>query len=211
MAAQALPAVSLRRVTQADVPALARLYAAAFADNPAYTSVFAELRGASLEAALAWLLAKRCDLLLATHAPFLCAVTGDGQILAAAAVELRENTRLELVQAGVLGWPFLWGLASLRRALASPRHAPPGSPEVRMVAVSPATQRKGLGGAVLDAVLAEFDALRTGRGLVLGTQKEVNCGFYERRGFVRDHELNSDGEWTTSWVMTRPAQETAKA
>ena len=80
-----------------------------------------------------------------------------------------------------------------------------------MVAVSPAVQRKGLGGTVLDAVLAEFDALRTGRGLVLGTQKEVNCGFYERHRFVRGHELNSDGGWTTSWVMTRPAQETAKA
>lgn len=210
MAAHVLPTVSLRRVTEGDVPSLARLYAAAFADNPAYTSVFADLHGASLEAALAWLLAKRCNLLLATNAPFVCSVAGDGEILAAAAVELRANTRLELVQAGVLRWPFLWGLASLRRVLAAPRHAPPGSPEVRMVAVLPAAQRKGLGGTVLDAALAEFDALQTGRGLVLGTQKEVNCGFYERHGFVRDHEMGSDGGWTT-WVMTRTSQEPGKA
>ena len=223
----------IRAATRADAPALAALYADAFEDNPAYASVFQlrDTQPARHAEALAWLFERRAVLAVASGCLFLLAEeapTGDAPappLLAAAALMplAKKPNLLAMIEAGVLEWPFRWGLPSLLRALAldgaqtgpvgetrgsEEPQLPPVVAELSMVAVRPDAQGRGIGGALLRELLARWDA--SGGGVVaLGTQRARNLPFYARAGFVQTREWHAGGY--TSWSMRRDAAPAAAA
>ena len=224
----------IRAATRTDAQALAGLYAASFDDNPAYASVFQlrETQPARHAEALAWLFERRAILAVGSGCLFLLAEeapTGDAAVAAApallAAAALMPLSKkpdfLDMLAAGVLEWPFRWGLPSLLRALAlddaqtrpvgeargaaEPERMPVVA-ELSMVAVRPDAQGRGIGGALLRELLARWDAC--GGGVVaLGTQRARNLPFYARAGFVQTREWDAGGY--TSWAMRREAASAA--
>lgn len=103
------------------------MYAAAFADNPAYRFIFSgSAAKPAPPGALQWLFERRACLLLWRKCPVLvvCAApspgaTAPGKVLAAGALvpSARKHSTLDMVRAGILTWPLFWGMASLRRVL----------------------------------------------------------------------------------------------
>ena len=223
-AAAGAPAASHahREVTLADVGELSTLYAAAFDDNPAYSSIF-QLRAsdpAAHAAALKWMFERRVALLHGAGGPFLVATDGgDGRVLAAAGIvkHSRKAGLAEMLQAGLLEWPFRWGLPSLLRALTLDNGILEGADggghdgadvkgdtegELSMVAVAPGAQGRGVGSALMKELLARWDAQRGG-ALTLGTQRRVNVTFYERLGFVVTHAREATSTQFGHWQMRR--------
>ena len=72
-----------------------------------------------------------------------------------------------------------------------------------ILSVSPESQGKGHGGALLRPGLERADA--EGLPAYLETQRERNLGFYERHGFELVEKLMIDGELPV-WLMYRPAK-----
>jgi len=121
-----LPEFSLRVATAADARPLAKLYARAFIhiNNPAYLSIFRLPQGSSrCKRALRWLFEKRVRLLVRCGAIILCAVIDSGKgpvpIAAVGTIEATQKASwFDMLVVGLLEWPLLWGLPSLKRALA---------------------------------------------------------------------------------------------
>ena len=215
----------LRAACAGDVAALASLSAAALDYNPAFDSVFALRRDdpAAHAAALRWLLERRIALLLRAQAHDVVAVDAEsGALLGGAAVvrRARKAGLWDMLQVGLLEWPFRFGFASLQRALALDALAPedpPGAPPfeglVSTVAVAPHAQGRGVGSALLRALLREWDAAGGG-ALALDTQRDINVPFYERLGFTvtraRSH-VGAHGVPNDDWAMRREAQHPAAA
>jgi len=76
-----------------------------------------------------------------------------------------------------------------------------------LLGVSPARQRQGLGGALLDAWVDRVDA--TALPAWLETDREQNLAFYGARGFEVRHELRVLG--VPVWCLERPARGTGPA
>lgn len=129
--APASPApVALALATPRDVPEAAELYAAAFADNPAYASIFSGLPDSDRPRALRWLLGRRMRALMAAGSPFVVARDPEtGRVVAAGGAVLpgRAPGMLRLLWHGLAVWPLLWGRDSMRRALHIDRLASRGS------------------------------------------------------------------------------------
>ncbi len=78
------------------------------------------------------------------------------------------------------------------------------------LAVHPDAQGRGLGTALLDAVVAHVDAEGEGRGpLTLETANPHAVGWYQRRGFDVDHRIDLGRGWgfgvdaPTTWLLSR--------
>lgn len=67
--------------------------------------------------------------------------------------------------------------------------------------VAPESRRHGIGGALLEPVLADADL--SGTPCYLETQTEQNVGFYEKRGFRVAHEAEPDLPGIRLWSMVR--------
>lgn len=242
-AAGAAAGFDIQPAAPADAAELGALYAQAFSDNPAYATIFLHPPGsAAAEAALAWLFTRRVRALLATGNTVLLAREQGGggggaprRILAAVGLVApdREPTIPQLLwHGGMAAWPCAHGLPSLLRALEvakldepltalpPPAPAPPPPPPpphtLVMMAVHPAAQRRGVGGALLSALLRAHDA-SSGARIVLATQREGNTAFYARAGFetVGTREIawapGDPRRAFTSWYMLRPSAATAAA
>ena len=208
----------LRDARPEDEAALAALYTAALDYNPAFDSVF-ELRrddpGAHSRA-LRWLFHRRVALLLAAKAHYLVALDEQsGALLGGAAIVRRAQKAglLDMLRVGLLEWPFRFGLPSLLRALArdtlppDPPGAAPFEGLVSTVAVSPDAQGRGVGSALLRALLARWDA-EGGGPLALDTQRDINVPFYERLGFrvtATVTQVGAHGVEYSDWKMRREA------
>ena len=70
-----------------------------------------------------------------------------------------------------------------------------------ILGVEPARQRLGLGGALLQPVLARAD--REGLRCYLETQKPVNVPFYQAHGFEVAAETDVPGDGPHFWLMAR--------
>ena len=206
----------LRDANPADEAELAALYTAALEYNPAFDSVF-ELRRddpAGHERALLWLFHRRVALLLAAKAHYLVAVDEHtGALLGGAAIlpRARKAGLWDMIRVGLLEWPFRFGLPSLLRALArdtlppDPPGAVPFEGLVSTVAVTPKAQGRGVGSALLRALLARWDA-GGGGALALDTQRARNVPFYERLGFrviQTDTAVGAHGVEYSDWKMRR--------
>jgi ribosomal protein S18 acetylase RimI-like enzyme len=210
------PPLGLRDATLADSDALGALYADAFDDNPAFDSIFQLRRtdAGAHTAALRWLLTARAWMLLRARCPYLVAwPPGDATPLAAAALvpNGRKPGAAAFVRAGVLTWPFRYGLASLRRALALDGDIPeaPAADGATLmhVAVRPGSQGRGAGSALVRELLARWDAAGGG-GVSVNTQRAINLPFYARFGFVVVAERRmepSGADAYTSWDLRREA------
>lgn len=224
----------LRPATPADIPSLAAMYAAAFADNPAYRFIFSgSAAKPAPPGALQWLFERRACLLLWRKCPVLvvCAApspgaTAPGKVLAAGALvpSARKHSTLDMVRAGILTWPLFWGMASLRRVLRmsdTPAELMgPGAPlaglalggELVLMAVHPECQGQGLGKRVLAALLRLWDGeFGAGGGLVVATQDAVALHLYKKAGFQpvilqgkEEEQQHAEGGFG-NWFLHRPA------
>ena len=115
---------------------------------------------------------------------------------------------LGLLRAGLLVWPFYWGLHSAMRGVSvdeeldtiEKRVCPDSEAQLQTVAVSSAWQGKGVGKGLVRTVLA--DARISGLSVSLSTQKEQNLPFYASLGFMDATEHEVCG--FKSWTMTKP-------
>lgn len=166
----------------------ARLLASALHDDPAYAFVF---RPGSRPGALEAFFRRH----LANHVPHRCAfVRASARGDVEATVTLRPPggvplSRLTLWRAFV-PFAFAHGFGVLERLTRLSQHyeelerrtAPgPRYWHVHMMGVRPDLQGKGIGGALLDDVLATADG--TPEPIVLTTHEPQNVRFYERAGF----------------------------
>jgi GNAT superfamily N-acetyltransferase len=78
---------------------------------------------------------------------------------------------------------------------------------LEFLGTDPAHQRKGLGGAVLEPVLAKCDA--EGLGAYLESSKDVNVPYYRHFGFEVRQEIEPQNNGPKQWLMWRdPAART---
>lgn len=123
---------------------------------------------------------------------------------------------VDMVRAGLLKLPFLFGLGVLRRlftlisrgeAIETAIKAELGHPPMclleRMV-VAPEMQGQRIGSRALAQALGETDA--AGCHVLLATNEERNVTFYSRLGFrvVRRVDEEVEGFQYTAWYMVRP-------
>ena len=211
---------SIRPVRVEDTDALAALYAASFEDNPAYWSIFQEPRRVEHTASLIWLFQRRIALVLRSGAQYLCAVDSAGVPVAAGGLVRRSQqaSLWDMVCVGLLEWPFRFGLPSLQRLLSMDDALGKDTDSdgtMVMVAVSPAHQGRGIGSALLTALLRGWDAAphcshggRSALGetppqqtdephyrgsISLNTQLPGAVRFYERHGFEQTREVTMRG------------------
>ena len=211
------PPITFRAASWADVAELGRLYAAAFAENPAYDEIF-ELSGPQKQAALCWLFEKRVQVFLYSNLPVLIAqstVNDNTQIVGACAIvpKKQKPSMWALLRNGILLWPFKWGFASLRRALTwEGKIGSVGEAEIVMVSVKPEFHGRGIGSQIVRKMLA--DVQEQIGDISLHTQSERNVVFYSRLGFetVSKQEMGNSarGRGYFNWTMILPKGATAE-
>jgi ribosomal protein S18 acetylase RimI-like enzyme len=200
--------VEVRALRHADARAAARVLSEAFRDDPFWLAVGP--RAGAHRRIVTWL-TNRIELASAVRRPdpaYVAIVDGHARAIA-------------LVSAGGVGagtlWSTLhaWGLAlggpgTLRRArqvghvvgAARPRGA---HLYLASLAVAPSHQRRGLGTALMERVLAE--AAERDLGLALETMREENVAWYERFGFSVESRTSLTG--LDVWFMRRARQSAA--
>lgn len=198
--------LSFRRLTLLDIgEASENVYLPAFLSNAAYNMCFLGVPDEDLPRALEWLFCKRLRLLLEAGAIGMGAFDASGRVQACV-LGVPPGCRPSLwaqVRAGLLTWPYRWGMASFKAVLDADSRAgaaPPDAYEVSMMAVVPALQGRGVGSALLRLLLDELKshactaaaapgaapASASGRKeatVHLNTQKAINVAFYQRAGF----------------------------
>jgi ribosomal protein S18 acetylase RimI-like enzyme len=120
---------------------------------------------------------------------------------------------MRMVRSGMLAMPFKLGFGALGRTMGlmntleklHKEAVPPDHWYLALLGVEPARQGQGVGGALLQPVLAQADAQHW--PCYLETQKERNVPFYQRHGFevVVEIEPKSDGR-PKMWTMRREAR-----
>jgi ribosomal protein S18 acetylase RimI-like enzyme len=193
-----------RRATEADVPALARMLARAFFDDPVSIWSFKpeNLRPALLErfqaTRLRQLLAEdevwttpelTSAALWAPPKRWKTTMRQDAEIMRSA-FHPRLLARMPLVASGFINME--------RRHPHQPPHWYLG-----MLGTDPSAQGQGLGSAVLGPVLEQCDA--DGIGAYLESSKERNIAFYARHGFRVTAELRMP-RGPKMWAMWRDAR-----
>jgi ribosomal protein S18 acetylase RimI-like enzyme len=196
--------IATRRATDADVPALARMLARAFLDDPVaiWSCPPASLRPRVVErfqaTRLRHLLAERevwttselsSAALWAPPKRWRTTVRQDMEI-ARCSLHPRLLARTPLIARGFLG---------MERK--HPHHPPHWY--LAVLGTEPAAQGRGLGSAVLAPVLEQCDA--DGVGAYLESSKERNIAFYARHGFRVTAELRLP-RGPRIWAMWREAR-----
>ncbi len=114
-----------------------------------------------------------------------------------------------LVRSGLYGTPLKMGLAAYRRFAVYKsysdglhrRHAPASHWYLWAVGVRPGLQGRGIGGRLLEPVLARASA--DGTACYLETGEERNLRFYEKHGFRVVGEGKVPGQGGEVWAMLR--------
>ena len=168
------------------VQPLASLYAAACADNPAYSAIFL-LDGERKARTLEWFFERRLALLLARGAFVLVAVDeASGAVVGGVGlVPPASRPRLADKLAVAAAWLCAWGLPSFLRLLELDRLASSGlvcGGELELVMMAVAEERRGagVGGALVREALRLAGA---GSRIRLATNKIHNVRYYERFHF----------------------------
>ena len=197
----------IRRATLADVPWIARLFAAAFARDPVFDWLArpGNSRSYALQKFFAWILESRT----LPHGETW--ITADG--LAAAAwippyaqvmpTRLTEDLRMVPVILRLTGLTRLFRGASMAAAM---EHAHPEAPYfyLAFIGVAPRAQGKGIGTALLRQTLARADA--AGTNAYLENSNPRNFKLYERAGFAVSREIRACADAPPVYAMWRPAR-----
>jgi ribosomal protein S18 acetylase RimI-like enzyme len=122
------------------------------------------------------------------------------------------ESMVQMILSGLGLAPLRFGLGAFRRLMASQGHyerlhkrdVPSRHWYLPTLGVDPARQGQGIGGALLQPVLARADA--EGLWCYLETEKEKNVPFYRRHGFEVAAEGDLPGDGPHFWTMRRKAQ-----
>lgn len=174
-----------RRVNDADVGVLARLFAAAFADDPVFDWIARRgpKRAAGLERFFFWLLKARA-------VPFGEVWMAEDGCAAAAWLppdapaspgNFFEQLRLLPIFLRLCGIPRLARGSAMAEAMEK-HHPKEPHYYLSFIAVAPRLQGMGLGSAILEATLKRADA--QGWSAYLENSNPKNTRLYERHGFV---------------------------
>ena len=122
--------------------------------------------------------------------------------------EIPDVSFCDMVRAGLLKLPLLFGLRRLSRllkakSLEEEELSTLGGFRLERMVVSPLMQGRGIGSRALQIALVEADA--AGKPVVLSTNEERNVSFYSRLGFevARSTTRDIDGESYRVWIMFR--------
>ncbi|CAK9067563.1 Puromycin N-acetyltransferase [Durusdinium trenchii] len=114
----------------------------------------------------------------------------------------------QMLQAGLLKAPFLFGCSAVRRfleakAIEEAEIKVDGAFRLERMVVSPQLQGQGIGSSALKVALAEADLAK--KPVMLTTNEERNVTFYQRLGFqvLRSATRSLAGETYEVWVMVR--------
>lgn len=192
----------MRAATHADVPAIRKVLAEAFENDPLFTWIFPDDQHRIHQTAAwlglfaeAYITSGRIDV-----------VERDGEIAAAAlwrmpgdepVIELPGVT--ELV-AAFIGTERTNAIFENLGALAA-GHATEPYAYLHLLAVSPRHQRQGLGRTVIAGGIAAAEA--AGVNAELATMKEANLAFYRSLGFEITLDLVLQPDGPPSWVLRR--------
>jgi ribosomal protein S18 acetylase RimI-like enzyme len=118
-----------------------------------------------------------------------------------------------MMLSGLAPVPWKFGLAAFRRLMRSQAHyerlhkrdVPPRHWYLPTLGVDPPRQGQGIGGALLQPVLARADA--EGLWCYLETEKEKNVPFYRKHGFEVAAEGDLAGDGPHFWTMRRKPQQ----
>ena len=201
-------ALELKYAQWGDEQELGNLVALSFTDNSAYRYIFQEFPDdAERQTPLRWLLMRRISCFLFTGAPVIKATTevnGEQVIVATASLVTKKNKPgyYAMFRNGILKWPFIWGMASLKRALSLNKSQVNrgGGAELALVVVHPDFQGKGVGTRLLRRLLDDHGK---DMDLTLNTQRAINVTFYQRFGFQETSKDTVSGAYT-NWYMVRP-------
>jgi ribosomal protein S18 acetylase RimI-like enzyme len=201
------PAQPMRRATQADVPRLARLFAAAFAHDPLFDWLTraGKNRHSALQRFFAWVLTRRT----VPHGETW--ISADGSAAAAwippyaqgASTRLLEDLRTLPVILRLTGLKRLPRGAAMADAM---EHAHPDAPYfyLAFIGVAPRMQGAGLGSMLLRQTLARADA--AGADAYLENSNPRNRALYERAGFTVLREVKARADAPPVTAMWRPAK-----
>lgn len=193
-----------RRMTFDDAARVARLFAAAFADDPVFNWIARAdaKRAAGLDRFFFWLLHARAI-------PFgECWMADDASVAAAwlppnapaTAGGIREQMRLLPIILRLCGMPRL--LRGIAMADAMDKHHP-HAPHfyLAFIAVAPRYQGMGLGSALLEHTLSRVD--QQGMPAYLENSNPKNARLYERAGFSVTKEMRARADAPPMWTMWR--------
>ena len=202
----ALPPESIREA--------AALAAAAFDQSPPYLWLCRGKSNAFRQRFLRWIFERNFRLRVGARTN-RAVFDGDGKLVAFCMFvtpEVPDVSLADMIRAGLLGAPFLFGPAVVKRLLAMKAEyeqvehgimeAHGNVPMCRLerMVVRPDAQGRGIGRRALQQALVEADEANL--PVLLSTQEERNVRFYRRLGFevVRTDEHQ---EAYTSWAMLR--------
>jgi ribosomal protein S18 acetylase RimI-like enzyme len=197
----------MRRATVADVPTLARLFAAAFARDPLFDWLArtGNQRQPALQRFFAWVLSRRT----VPHGETW--ISANGMAAAAWIPPYVQATGPRLLD-DLRTFPAIVRLTGLKRLprgaamAAAMEDAHPEAPYfyLAFIGVAPRAQGAGLGSQLLRQTLARADA--AGAGAYLENSNPRNGGLYERAGFARLREVRARGDAPPVSAMWRPAK-----
>jgi ribosomal protein S18 acetylase RimI-like enzyme len=198
---------TVRRATPDDVPRLARLFTAVFADDPVFN--WLTRSGRSRHRALERFFLRVLNSRTLPHGETWLTANG----LAAAAwippysplqsPSLLDDIRMFPTVLRLTGVPRLGRGAAMAAAMAG---AHPEQPffYLAFIAVAPRLQGAGLGTLLLERTLARVDAARA--GAYLENSNPRNLALYERAGFKVTREIVARRDAPPMFAMWRPAR-----
>jgi ribosomal protein S18 acetylase RimI-like enzyme len=186
-----------------------KVLARAFHDDPHWAWVFpSEVRRAKV---MPWFMAALANYSRKYGEAYVTAGKVEGAALWLAPGHYPESL-VQMMLSGLAPVPLKFGLAAFRRLMRSQSHyerlhkrdVPPRHWYLPTLGVDPPRQGQGIGGALLQPVLARADA--EGLWCYLETEKEKNLPFYQRHGF----EVAAEGDLPKGgphfWTMSRKPQ-----
>ena len=198
---------TVRRATSDDVPRLARLFAAVFAQDPVFgwLTRAGRSRDAALERFFLHILKSRT----LPHGETWLAANG---LAAAAWIAPYSPLHLPSLIEDLLTLPAILRLTGFKKLsrgaamAAAMGDAHPREPcfYLAFIAVAPRLQGAGLGSLLLERTLARVDAARA--GAYLENSNPRNLKLYERAGFTVTREIVARKDAPPLFAMWRPAK-----
>jgi ribosomal protein S18 acetylase RimI-like enzyme len=198
---------TVRRAAPDDVPRLARLFTAVFANDPIFS--WLARKGRSRNKALERFFLRVLKSRTLPYGETWLAANG----LAAAAwippysplqtPSLIDDLRMFPTVVSLTGFPRLTRGAAMAAAMANAHPAEPCF-YLAFIAVAPRLQGAGLGTLLLERTLARVDAARA--GAYLENSNPRNLGLYERAGFKVTREIVARRDAPPMFAMWRPAK-----
>ncbi|MDF1822144.1 MAG: GNAT family N-acetyltransferase [Alcanivoracaceae bacterium] len=204
MPLQAPDGQPIERANEADIPALARMLAAAFAADPFWRWLVGN--GDDVAERMELGFAAQLRHLALPHGLVYCTPARTAAALWSPPSQwhlgLRQQLQVLPDFIAAIGWRRL---LPVQRAIHAVQKVHPAQPHyyLQVLGVDPACQGQGLGHTLLAPMLRMADQRHT--PVYLETANPDNLGFYRRYGFELTSELSLPAGAPPLWLMWRPA------